>query len=510
MSELPARPYTLGGDADGDALGLRDRVRLYLEVILAVDLLAWVSDLVTPLLDPDHVAAERPASFVAMRATVTGILILGALLTRFAPLGPRVSASFDVGITLALAMVDTRLALVFGAESSPAMGASFALIGVVLLLVVRAALVPSPVWRTVAVGTGALLVAGRVAHPLLDALSPVAREGLGFMGVAFVLVTAVTSRVIYGLRQEVRDLRRLGQYTLEEKIGEGGMGSVHRARHAHLRRPAAIKLVRPASDSEARARARERFEREAHVTASLLSPHTVQLYDFGVSPEGDFYYVMELLDGVDLDTLVARYGPLEPARVVFVLQQVCDSLAEAHELGLVHRDVKPANVFLCRYGRRYDLAKVLDFGLVAVEPERGPGDAKLTAEGMAAGTPAYLAPEQVADPDGVDGRADLYALGCVAYWLLTGRPPFEGRSPMQTVLAHVNEAPTPPSQRSDQPIPPGLEALVMQCLEKRPEARPESADALAGALAGLELEPWTQARASRWWATHRPRGPEAA
>jgi eukaryotic-like serine/threonine-protein kinase len=327
-----------------------------------------------------------------------------------------------------------------------------------------------------------------------------------------VSTAAAASAVIYGLRREVRQALRLGQYTLEEKLGEGGMGTVYRGLHALLRRHAAIKLINTerVGEGSQRAKAIQRFEREAHVTANLKSPHTVQLYDFGISAEGAFYYVMELLDGVDLETVVEKYGPLRPERVVFLLRQVCESLEEAHTAGLVHRDIKPANIFLCRHGICFDFVKVLDFGLVALGPQPEQIDPKLTADGFTGGTPAYLAPEMVASADTVDGRTDVYAIGCVAYWLLSGHAPFERKTPMATILAHVNDQPTPPSSVSEIAIPEQLEALVLECLEKKPTDRPASAAELSRRLDAVVVEDgWDQERAAHWWETHKPTHQEA-
>jgi serine/threonine protein kinase len=333
------------------------------------------------------------------------------------------------------------------------------------------------------------------------------------MSIAVVVVTGINSHVIYGLRREVRKALQLGQYTLEKKLGEGGMGAVYRARHAMLRRQAAIKLIKPEISGEGsqRTRALDRFEREAQATADLKSPHTIQIYDFGVSADGAFYYVMELLDGVDLETAVERYGPMPPERVVFLLRQACASLDEAHTSALVHRDIKPANIFLCRYGLQYDFVKVLDFGLVTLGPQREDMDAKLTADGTAIGTPAYLAPEMVTGTDAVDGRADIYALGCVAYWLLTGHVPFERETAMATILAHAKDTPVPPSSVGELAIPEALEVLVLECLAKDPADRPASAAELSRRLgSAVAGEPWDQERAARWWQTHKPERAEAA
>ena len=313
------------------------------------------------------------------------------------------------------------------------------------------------------------------------------------------------SRMVYGLRLRLKRAREIGSYELIDKIGEGGMGEVWRARHRLLARPAAIKLIRRellGSSHRTREAALWRFEREARDTAALRSIHTIDVYDFGVTKDGDFYYVMELLDGISLERFVERFGPMEPARVAFVLRQVCHSLDEAHARGLVHRDIKPANIFLCRLGPDDDFVKVLDFGLVK-HVQAAPGT-MLTGEGETAGTPAYMAPE-IALAGAVDGRADIYALGCVAYYLLTGKPVFSHPVALATVLAHVQEDPVPPSERSEFEIPPALEALTLQCLAKDPAARPASASELGNRLAETVPPPaWTTEAARRWWELHDP------
>lgn len=287
------------------------------------------------------------------------------------------------------------------------------------------------------------------------------------------------------------------------------MGEVWRAEHRLLARPAAVKLIRPEVlgpvDPTQRRVNLQRFEREAQATASMRCPHTVELYDFGVADDGTFYYVMELLNGLDLETLVRRHGPLEAARTVYLLRQLCHSLGEAHDIGLIHRDIKPANVYVCRFGRETDWIKVLDFGMVKRRGETGDSDPKLTADNLVGGTPAYMSPEQALG-DAVDGRSDLYSLGCVAYWMLTGHQVFEGRSPLETMMQHVHQAPVPPSRRTELLIPQDLEAVIMACLAKAPEHRPQTADALTSQLQAIHIEPaWTAERATRWWDTHHPR-----
>jgi serine/threonine-protein kinase len=302
-------------------------------------------------------------------------------------------------------------------------------------------------------------------------------------------VGVVISHVVSRLGQQVTRERELGSYRLGDLVGRGGMGEVYLATHRMLARPAAIKLIRPevlasADDSLAQT-ATARFRREAEAAARLRSPHTVELYDFGVTEEGRLYLVMELLEGTNLERLVRERGPLPPARVVDILRQVCDSLEEAHTYGLIHRDIKPANIHIGKLGLQDDFVKVLDFGLV--RSVAGPSEESLSgAAGMAPGTPAYMAPEMAHDRT-VDGRADLYSLGCVAYYLLTGHLVFEGDTPLQTILKHLQHPPVPPSQRTDRPIPAGLEAVVLACLAKRPEDRPPSAAALAERLQALEI-----------------------
>lgn len=322
-----------------------------------------------------------------------------------------------------------------------------------------------------------------------------------------VLFAYMGARVVYGLGREVAKARELGSYRLEEPLGRGGMGEVWRARHRLLARPAAVKLILP-SLAQGRPHAaedmRRRFEREAQVIARLRSPHTVTLFDFGVAEDGAFYYVMELLEGLDADTLVRRFGPIPAARAVFLLRQACHSLSEAESCGLVHRDVKPANLFLCRYGEDHDFVKILDFGLVKAFGD-GPADPALTRENAIHGTPAFMAPEQALGDAHVDARVDIYALGCVAYWLLTGQLVFHADTPMGLLLHHTRTVPTPPSSRVELSIPPALDRLVLSCLEKDPDDRPPSARELARRLDEIDgSHAWNEERARDWWARHAP------
>ena len=321
----------------------------------------------------------------------------------------------------------------------------------------------------------------------------------------FAVLAYVVARIVYRYGVRLKRAREVGAYQLVRRLGEGGMGEVWTARHRLLARPAAVKLIRSellGANAQGREAVVRRFEREARATANLGSTHTVDIYDFGVGEDGSFYYVMELLDGISLEALVRRFGPISAARAVFLLRQVCHSLSEAHTRGLIHRDIKPANIFTCRLGPDFDFVKVLDFGLVKQAPGLTRHETQVTMEGATAGTPAYMAPEMALGRD-IDGRADLYAVGCVAYWLLTGQQVFSGDTPMATILAHVREDPLPPTARTEIAIPPMLEAVIMSCLAKDPRARPSSADELTERLAACTpAGEWDRAAAKQWWELH--------
>jgi serine/threonine-protein kinase len=330
------------------------------------------------------------------------------------------------------------------------------------------------------------------------------------------VIAVIPSKIMVRLGRHVQRARELGSYRLVQLIGRGGMGEVWYATHRMLARPAAIKLIKPeilgASSDHATAGIIRRFQREAEAASALQSPHTIRLYDFGQTRVGTFYFVMELLEGMDLETLVRRHGPLPPERVVYLLRQACHSLGEAHEQGLVHRDVKPANIYTCRLGREYDFVKVLDFGLVKYDRDESVLDTIKSAD-VTTGTPAYMAPEMASGADPVDRRADLYALGCVGYWLLTGQMVFEAESALKMLIQHIQAIPVPPSIRTGRPVPLDLERVVMRCLEKDPTRRFQTADDLVGELDRVVLErPWNQARAREWWTSYigEPTPPRAA
>ncbi|MEZ4340895.1 MAG: serine/threonine-protein kinase [Sandaracinaceae bacterium] len=378
------------------------------------------------------------------------------------------------------------------------------LAGLAMLVAVRAAIIPSSPRRTA-------LVTALVGAPLVLAVALVDASGDGVVrwrgldslarlwlpataalmwGFA-VLTSAVISWVIYGLRAEVREAQRLGQYVLERKIGEGGMGEVYRAHHSMMRRPTAVKLVRADRAGEESLR---RFEREVQLTARLTHPNTITIFDYGRTAEGVFYYAMELLEGATLQRIAAVDGPQPAARVARILSMACGALSEAHGIGLIHRDIKPANIMLCHRGGVHDVVKILDFGLVK-ELDR---DVEGSAADRITGTPQYMAPESILHPEDVDARADLYALGAVAYFLLTGTHVFDGDTIVEVCSHHLHSSPEPPSARGVD-VPAALEELVLACLDKDPDARPSSAAELGRRVEACGIERWDDARAEAWW-----------
>lgn len=322
-------------------------------------------------------------------------------------------------------------------------------------------------------------------------------------GIAF-----ATSRSIFRIGAKLKEAQDIGSYQLVELLGAGGMGEVWVAEHRMLARPAAIKLIRPemlGMNGTNREMVSRRFQREAQATASLHSYHTITLYDFGVTGDESFYYVMELLDGMNLDELIKIHGPVSAGRAAYLLQQVCHSLEDAHQSGMIHRDIKPANIFVSRLGSEVDFIKVLDFGLVKT-PESADADApQLTQEGMAFGTPGFMAPEVAMGNIDVDRRVDIYGVGCVAYWLLTGQHVFQGETPMAEAIHHIQSEPVPPSQRTQIAIPDSLEQAILMCLEKEPAARPQSAYELGSLFVqAVPNNTWNQEKAQEWWRLHVP------
>jgi serine/threonine-protein kinase len=327
-------------------------------------------------------------------------------------------------------------------------------------------------------------------------------DALMEMGLWLATISAVAvygSHKISQLRQQAFEARKLGQYKLGRQLGAGGMGEVYLAEHVLLKRPCAVKVIRPEHAGDWQTLAR--FEREVRATAALTHANTVEIFDYGHAEDGTFYYAMEYLPGLNLQQLVGRHGPLSAARAVHMLRQVCAALREAHGLGLVHRDIKPSNLIACERGGVHDVVKLLDFGLVRAAVEAD-ADVRLTREGVLTGTPSYMSPEQARGKAGVDARSDVYSLGAVAYFLLVGRSPFAGGTMVDVIVAHATEAPAPlRDQRAD--VPEDLEAIVLRCLEKDPAKRFQDAASLESALTGCTCAGrWTEEDADRWWRQH--------
>lgn len=506
--------WTLPPDLVAEAVRrLRSSALLY---AVAYFLAAFVPSLVVP--EGRSKLAADPAQWIPGVLSIGGALLLVWLVSRrrlsarvklYAGLGFEVLGSFGIAakeyqyITAPIGQGDGL--------------AGFGLSWVAAFVLLFSVVVPTPP-RIMLLSTALSVASVPIMYAVGVALGTNAPLGPGqfFFALVFpylviIIMSYVGSRVVYRLGAEVREAREMGSYRLVRRLGEGGMGEVWRAQHRMLARPAAIKLIRPevlgARDPGSRDLLLRRFEREAQATALMRSAHTMALYDFGVADDGTFYYVMELLDGFDLDQLVRRFGPVPAERAVYFLQQICASLAEAHEAKLIHRDIKPANVYTCRHGREVDFIKVLDFGLVKHGAPKEAGAGELTVDGGPSGTPAFMSPEQALGEERVDARSDLYAVGCVAYWLLTGTLVFRGTTAVETIVMQVHSKPEPPSRRTELPIPAELEAIVLDCLAKKPGERPQTADELAARLAAVRLKrEWTARRAREWWDRYRPAG----
>jgi Serine/threonine protein kinase len=348
---------------------------------------------------------------------------------------------------------------------------------------------------------------GSVSHPGYATPEPFILTWLLLPAYVCAFIAMVPATVIRGLGKQVGKARSLGSYVLEDRIGKGGMGEVFRARHRLLARPAAVKLISPDALESATPDANrvivERFRREAEAAATLRSPHTIELYDYGVAEDGTFYYVMELLEGIDFHELVRRHGPVVPERALHLIAQACDSLGEAHQNGMVHRDVKPSNMLACRMGLKVDYVKVLDFGLVKNEMKHSAEQLQITSADVVSGTPAFIAPESVSGITTVGPPADVYALGCVAYWLVTAQYVFQAPNATMMLMQHLQATPVPPSHKSPKPIPQDFEQIILRCLSKDPAARPRDAAELSDLLRKCRpVSIWSEDRAREWWVAH--------
>jgi type IV secretory pathway VirB3-like protein len=484
-------------------------------VALLYSLAYFLSDLA-----PGIVTGTLAQTFTTLAAwaTTIGSILVGLVVAAIAS-SPRLSwrAKMHAGLVFeVLGSYGIALSMYVGAErfaNTPIVFYALAPSWVAIWMLLYSIVVPAPPGRAL------LAMLGSASAPAVVIGISLQRAGLShmFTPVTFfftyifpylicVILAYASARIMVTLGAAVSRARELGSYRLIERLGQGGMGEVWRASHQLLAREAAIKFIRPEStlgvSADVSRTMTRRFELEARATASLTSAHTVELYDFGVSEDGTFYYIMELLEGLDCDRLVRKAGALSPARAVHLLDQICESLAEAHEKGLIHRDVKPANVYVCRSGIRHDFIKVLDFGLVAHRNAAPPTEAHLTLPEHAVGTPGFMAPE-IAQGHEIDGRTDLYGLGCIAYWLVTGRQVFEGANAIEIISKHLHVVPDAPSRHAPDTIPPELDALILNCLEKSPEHRPSSAREVARRLRAVPLrDSWSEERAHAWWSEH--------
>ncbi len=387
-------------------------------------------------------------------------------------------------------------------EAAHSEGISMSISSAWLILMMIYALIVPNTWRRAAFVLSTYVLAPLVMLLVLHASGPPVSNLVhwGRISVETMILTIGAVAATYGvyliktLRRRVFEANQVGIYKLKRLLGRGGMGEVHLAEHQLLKRPAAIKLIAPENAGDPRALLR--FEREVQTAATLSHPNTIEIYDYGRKEDGTFYYVMEYLKGLTLADLVRQFGPLPEQRVLYLLQQAAGALAEAHGSGLIHRDLKPANIFAAQRGGLFDFVKLLDFGLVKDNTQSN--DSDVTAEGSITGSPHYMSPEQAVGGT-ADGRSDLYSLGAVAYYLLSGRPPFEGESPMAVLVAHARDTVTPLSEvRND--VSPGLEAVISRCLEKKPEDRFDSAEQFAEALAECVVPgEWDSNRAAAWW-----------
>jgi hypothetical protein len=411
--------------------------------------------------------------------------------------------TLDVAFNAAIGMLFAAIVL---HHPSPLVAVLEGELALMSVLSIRALLVPSSTRRTAVAGlcmcaSPAIMLLGNEAHFSSDTL---AYSTLVFIFVTWSLIvvifSSVASSVLYGLRRAVEDAKRFGQYTLLEKLGEGGMGVVYRAQHAMLRRPTAIKLLNLAH----RGTSLSRFEQEVQLMAELTHPNTVTVHDYGCTSDGVFYYAMEYLEGVDLEFLVDIDGPQPADRVIHILRQACGALGEAHARALIHRDVKPGNIFLCRERGAPDMVKMLDFGVVKDMTQSQ--DVRVTGDQSVIGTPLYLSPESISSPNSIDVRSDLYSLGAVGYFLLCGQPVFGAQTYLEICAHHLHTVPERPSLRLARSLPADLEAVLLRCLEKKPDARPSSAHELAAALSTCAgADEWTTPRARAWWSENRER-----
>jgi serine/threonine-protein kinase len=374
------------------------------------------------------------------------------------------------------------------------------------IVVLYGAFIPNT-WRRCAIVVGTIAAIPILINLGVALVEKELRPYVGELVLDTIIIMGVGSAIaIFGsykisaLHQEAVEAKKLGQYSLKKRLGAGGMGEVYLAEHMMLRRPCAVKLIRP--DQAGDAANLTRFEREVQATATLTHPNTVEIFDYGNTEEGTFYYVMEYLPGLSLQELVEQSGPLPPERAVHFLRQVCGALREAHDLGIIHRDIKPSNILICERGGVQDVAKLLDFGLAQCTGVHKQNADKLTIQGTIVGSPPFMSPEQATGRDDLDARTDIYSLGAVAYFLLTGKAPYERDTAMQMMMAHTYEPLIHPNRLRPE-LPNDLQDVIVRCLEKDPAKRFQSADSLEKALAACSNSSlWTSDRATTWWKNH--------
>jgi serine/threonine-protein kinase len=493
-------------DSDEGRAFLQQRLGMFSKVLFQMGAFAWLATLGIQWVVSDHHSwSQFMRDGSAWHLLGVAVSLFTWQIARSRPLSLVNLLLLDGLGTFAVLAAYSQMGFA-GAGQAPERASFLMMLITMCTVTLRAITVPSTPGHTLLV-TGvssipvlALTYYAAAAFPEKSDMPPLVTTA--FMSIWVFLcfaIAGVASRVIYGLRVQVAEAQRLGQYVLDELIGEGGMGMVYRASHALLRRPTAIKLLLP---ERAGTQHLQRFEREVQLTAMLTHPNTISIFDYGHTSDGVFYYAMEYLDGIDLEQLVSAFGPQPSERVAYILEQVAGSLAEAHSVGLVHRDIKPANIILCQRGGISDVAKVVDFGLVKDANELRNADPTLTNANSILGTPLYLAPEAILTPDNVDARSDLYALGAVGYFLLTGQPVFLGGSVVEVCVQHVHAEPVLPSERLGQPVAAALEAIILRCLAKRPEDRPQSAEVLRELLATSGVCIWPRETAAAWWKRH--------
>ncbi len=460
---------------------------------------------------PLTIGVEKETSEIIIEAVSAAATLAVFVFLRFVHLTPHGKC----GAGMWVLVLNAALITVFDLYHLSLVEASIGLPSWTAILILASAMIMPTTPRRTLIGSLMAAAMGPIAMGIAYLFGrPVLSPGVTFVlylpNFIWAVIATLPAKMFQQMGRQIREARELGSYELIEQLGAGGMGTVWRARHRLLARDAAVKLVKHEAlgDTESAAQAQlRRFEREAQATAQLQSQHSIRVFDFGVTDDGSFYYAMELLNGRDLESLIKEFGPLPPERAMYLLGQVCHSLAEAHARGMVHRDIKPANIFLCRMGLEFDFVKVLDFGLVQTrrhDPSTAITETLATAQQLI-GTPAYMAPEMILGRDDVDRRADVYAIGCVAFYLLTGTRVFQDGNQMQVLVDHVHAEPVPPSSRLGRVLPKEVDAFVIDCLRKNPDHRPKDAAELLTRITSYHLAgQWSGAHARAWWQARLP------